>query len=195
MKKLTSIIMAFLFIILFCGTASATLMKIGSATYLGAEYNLIWDNSNGGLSVVWFDYINVPLNQIDQKSWANSLDTNLTIHVNTALFQVEFTTGWHLPEYPSEIYLSDEPDRDSVFENLYSTGCWTQHNLMGNGLVFNPYWGTVDYKLSTSLYEGLALARATVADAPVPIPTAVWLFGSGLASLVAFRRRQKGRSI
>ena len=58
MKKLTPIIMAFFFIVLFFGSASATLMIVGHATYQGTNYNLIWDDNNAGHSVVWLDYTN-----------------------------------------------------------------------------------------------------------------------------------------
>ncbi|HMU56002.1 MAG TPA: WD40 repeat domain-containing protein [Nitrospira sp.] len=39
-------------------------------------------------------------------------------------------------------------------------------------------------------YTGLATFSALAAVAPVPVPAAIWLFGSGLAAMVGFARRK-----
>jgi len=35
------------------GSAKATLTTIGTVTYGGMNYNLIWDDDNNGNSVIW----------------------------------------------------------------------------------------------------------------------------------------------
>ncbi len=71
------------------GSAGATLTKIGTATYGGSDYNLIWDDDNNGNSVIWLDYTNALANWSNQKSWAAGLDGNLTYNIDGA-----YTVSW-----------------------------------------------------------------------------------------------------
>ena len=59
--------------ILLTGTANATLRVIGTATYNGIAYKLIWDDDNNGRSVVWLDFANGRLTHDAQLAWASGL--------------------------------------------------------------------------------------------------------------------------
>lgn len=65
------------------GVAQATLTNIGTATYNGSTYNLIWDDDNNGNSIVWLDYSNRPGIDIMTKwnfqmEWAAGLGSAIT---------------------------------------------------------------------------------------------------------------------
>lgn len=66
-------------------------------------------------------------------------------------------------------------------------------NLVGlqNGtyLIYN---GGSDYNSSSGKTTGGQTLTATVGSAPVPVPAAVWLFGSALAGLIGVSRRKAG---
>jgi len=89
----------------------------------------------------------------------------------------------------------------SVFSTLYGPGTQasggTAALVFGNGTVggelwylTNPTLGTVGEltQLGTVNLSGAGLLTITAA-APVPVPAAVWLFGSALAGLIGFGRR------
>jgi len=44
----------------------------------------------------------------------------------------------------------------------------------------------------TIIWENKTIWSYSVTHSPVPVPATVWLLGSGLVGLVAFRRKQKG---
>jgi len=69
-----------LFLLMFSGSAYAALMTIGTATYNDSDYNLIWDPDNNGNSVIWLDYSNSQTTWDNQVSWADDLNSNLTIN-------------------------------------------------------------------------------------------------------------------
>ena len=90
--------------------------------------------------------------------------------------------------YSYGMYL-DEADRIMLFGTLrYSDETY--------GTVYDFIWG-LDFpypdpgweqaRVEDGSYSGALLVRATV----VPVPSAVWLFGSGLISLISFARRKK----
>ncbi len=66
------------------GIAQATLTTIGTATYGGSDYNLIWDDNNNGNSVIWLDYSNARTDWAAQNSWAAGLDGSLTYNIDAA---------------------------------------------------------------------------------------------------------------
>ncbi len=77
------------------GTTQATLVTIGTATYGGSDYNLIWDDNNNGNSVVWLDYTNAQASWTAQNSWAAGLDGSLTYNIDSA-YTVSWDTDWRL---------------------------------------------------------------------------------------------------
>lgn len=97
MKKL--FLCSILFLLLMSGMAHATLMTIGTATYNGSEYNLIWDDDNNGNSVVWLDYTYHSLvgNWATQCAWANGLDSVLTYNIDAEYSVTWDDATWRLP--------------------------------------------------------------------------------------------------
>lgn len=78
MKNKLIFLSSLFFLLYIAGTASATLVTIGTAGYdsdgsgtieSDENYNLIWDDDNNGNSVVWLDYTNDYDNRSNQVSW------------------------------------------------------------------------------------------------------------------------------
>ena len=59
-------------------SAHAVLVTVGTATYGGSDYNLIWDDDNNGNSVIWLDYTNSDATWSEQMDWAAGLGSTLT---------------------------------------------------------------------------------------------------------------------
>lgn len=79
------------------GMADAALTTIGTATYNGSDYKLIWDNDNNGNSVIWLDYSNTQSNWSAHVSWVAGLDAALTYHVDPAYEVAWDDAAWRLP--------------------------------------------------------------------------------------------------
>ena len=77
--------------------AQAGLMTIGTATYSGSDYNLIWDDNNNGNSVVWLDYTKSATNWTDQNTWALGLDGALTYNIDPSYAVTWDDDDWRLP--------------------------------------------------------------------------------------------------
>ncbi|MCK5092950.1 MAG: VPLPA-CTERM sorting domain-containing protein, partial [Gammaproteobacteria bacterium] len=56
---------------------------------------------------------------------------------------------------------------------------------------FNTYDGKQSYNGKSYSYYAWAVHDGDVGASVVPVPAAVWLFGSGLIGLVGFARRKK----
>lgn len=78
--------------------AQATLITIGTATYYGSDYNLIWDNDNNGNSVVWLDYSNSLNTWQNQFDWSTGLDSLLTYNINSTYIVAWDDETWRLPQ-------------------------------------------------------------------------------------------------
>jgi len=84
--------------------AQATLTTIGTATYGGSDYNLIWDDDNNGNSVVWLDYSNDWPTWAAQTAWAAGLDGDLTYNIDSA-YSVSWTDDdWRLGSTVDGVY-------------------------------------------------------------------------------------------
>ena len=77
------------------GTAGATLTPVGTATYNGSDYNLIWDDAQ---SLVWLDYSAPSLYWPNQMAWAAGLDGQLTYNWDPAYSVTWAETAWRLPD-------------------------------------------------------------------------------------------------
>jgi len=95
-KKLIGLIVV-LVLLSMIGMAQATLKVIGTGTYSGTDYNLIWDNDNNGNSVIWLDYTNAETDWQSQIDWAAGLDNQLTINWNHGISVSWNDAGWRLP--------------------------------------------------------------------------------------------------
>jgi hypothetical protein len=96
MRRVRGLIVAIVLIICLTGVGNAALTTIGTATYQGTDYNLIWDDDNNGNSVVWLDYTNRD-NWDNQIAWAAGLGNELT-NINTPGYSITWDDhAWRLP--------------------------------------------------------------------------------------------------
>ncbi len=94
-KKLTALTTG-LVLLGMSGMAQAELTTIGTATYSGGEYNLIWDDDNNGQSVIWLDVVNDPASWKDQNAWATGLESQLVYNIDSAYAVTWTDTAWRL---------------------------------------------------------------------------------------------------
>ena len=95
MKRIVA--MAVLGLLLFSVPVGATLTTIGTAAYLGQEYNLIWDDDNNGNSIVWLDYTNAEDTWGNQMDWAAGLGGLLTYNIDAGYSVIWDDNQWRLP--------------------------------------------------------------------------------------------------
>lgn len=103
-KKLLAGLATGLLVAGMASVSQATLLTIGTATYGGSDYNLIYDNDNNGNSVVWLDYTNSYINWSTQTSWAADLDSSLTYNIDSAYTVTWEDTAWRLPDTVDSAY-------------------------------------------------------------------------------------------
>ncbi len=95
MKKV--IVLLVLMVMGYSIQAQAGLTTIGTATYGGSDYNLIWDDDNNGNSVVWLDYSYGTANWDGQNTWAEGLDGGLTYNIDPGYTITWADADWRLP--------------------------------------------------------------------------------------------------
>ena len=199
--------------IMFCmvSVASASLTTIGTATYNGSDYNLIYDDDNGdGCSVIWFDYTKSAAYQGVQHTWAANLDSELTYNINLAYFVTWETDSWRLPNtryggysngsemgslYYDEFgftsnggYSADELNATN-FDHLTAGAYWSTGAGGSNAWYFGMGYGYHNTMATWHDLQGIAIRDAQVAA--VPIPAAVWLLGPGLLGIGVLRKKFK----
>ena len=88
-KKLLTSLVTGLIVFGVTGMANASLTNIGTATYNGIDYNLIWDDDNNGNSLVWLDYSNTAISWENQMAWAAGIDSKDKVYrdARAALYQ------------------------------------------------------------------------------------------------------------
>ncbi len=117
------------------GLAQAALTTIGTATYNGSDYNLIWDDNSNGNSVVWLDYTKSADLRSNQMSWAANLDGELTYNIDPAYTVDWGTNSWRLPttrvDHPGARH-GYEGDPDGNGHYTYSAGFNLANSEMGH---------------------------------------------------------------
>lgn len=161
--------------LLFFNSANAALKTIGTATYNGAEYKLIWDDNNNGNSVVWLDYSNGPDIWSNQVSWASGLNGAgvLTYNIDSAYTVDWGTSSWRLPTTVDGPYIYGKDGTTTAGYNItssemghlyyaelgnlgtyakdgiYQTG-WGLHNVGDfDNLITSWYWSGTEYANNT----------------------------------------------
>lgn len=148
MKEIKMILAAAALTAAVVGTADATLITIGEATYQGSQYNLIWDNDGPNGSVVWLDYSNPVNTWGDQVAWATGLGGNLTVALNPGYTITWTDSDWRLPTTVDGLFVNGYDGTttagynitNSEFGHLYYTELGNQafFDTSGN---FQPDWG------------------------------------------------------
>ncbi len=213
MKRIIACCVMALFFGLF-GTANASLTTIGTATYMGSDYNLIYedDSIDGGL--VWLDYTNSPDTWQNQINWASGIGGSLTVNLLPGYTtDIDWGTGWRLP------LTQDQTDQTSIYNQTgsemghlyYDSLGKPAHGPLGDTSPFNKlqsdfYWSGTEYSPDPNdawyfyfdygfqNFDGKDFSLSALAVRPgqvsaVPIPSAIWLLGSGLVGIVGFRRK------
>jgi hypothetical protein len=96
-KRIFSGIAVLFLLFAITGISQAALTTIGTASYAGSDYKLIWDDDNNGNSVVWLDYSNVLGNWAGQRAWASGLESSLTYNIGPAYTVAWDDAAWRLP--------------------------------------------------------------------------------------------------
>jgi len=209
------LVLIFLSLFVF-GTANATLTKIGTAAYQGADYNLIWDDNNNGNSVVWLDYSHSG-RWATQTSWAIGLDSSLSYNIDAGYNITWSNAAWRLPsvgvnpqnglnqttsemghlfydelKLDANVVITDTELNKKSFDKLKASLYWYDKDWVHDPFTqyFNMSYG---YQGSTNgdfNFYGLAIRSGEVSVNPVPEPSTIFLFGIGLIAIVRFSRER-----
>jgi PEP-CTERM motif-containing protein len=195
-----------LVVVMFLGyfaQAQATQINIGTATYSGSDYNLIWDADNNGNSVIWLDYTS-PLNyHHEQESWAAGLNAGgvLTYNIDPS-YTVAWSGDWRLPAKTDQLIglgvTTSEwghlyyDETTGAFQNVIDDGVyWSQtHWNVNKGWYIDTTNGFQEGALKWTTNYAIAVREGGVANA-VPEPTTMILFGLGLLGVAGVSRRKK----
>jgi hypothetical protein len=92
-------LLSIVMVISFVGVGHAGLTTIGTATYQGNDYNLIYMDDGPFGPVTWLDYTKSPDDWEYQIDWASGLGNQLTVTLDPGYTtSVDWGTGWRLPE-------------------------------------------------------------------------------------------------
>lgn len=137
MKKTLAAILA-IFFVFAVGQAEASLTTIGSASYLGHSYNLIYDNDSPFGSIVYLDYTKGYAAQSVQISWAANLNVGIFLKPG---YSVQWSGGWRLPK---------TTDADS------SVGYYKTNSELGH-LYYTELGNKGKYDINNNLQTGYGL--------------------------------------
>lgn len=188
-KKLLAGVVSGLFLYSMVGTVHASLTTIGTATYEGDNYNLIYDDVS---FITWLDYTEGSNTWANQISWADSLNgpgvLNYNLNANIVTSSWDDNDPWRLP------YLNEMQDLSNTgsFSNIVSGYYWSQ-TFPYAGWAFRYDFGTGTDQLQLTWYgnSGMAIRTGAVETAAVPLPGTVWILGAGLTGLAGIRQRRK----
>lgn len=216
MKNLSVVFYVLLCLLGVVRTSNAALTTIGTATYDGNEYNLIYedDSIDGGL--VWLDYTKGYDTWQSQMDWASGLGGDLTVTLAPGYTtHIDWATGWRLPLTQDETEGFNQTGSEMghlYYESLgnvaYDDPGWGLNNVgdFKNLKSGNSAWSGTEYSARpdiawyfvfttgsqvriTKTNSRYALAVQPGQVSAVPIPSAIWLLGSGLIGLVGVRRK------
>lgn len=142
----------------FAGNAQAGLTTIGTATYNGTNYDLIYDNDNNGNGLVWLDYSNARTDWTTQKNWAASLESALTINLNPS-YSITWEGNWRLPSTVDAQYAEGTNGTttagynitNSELGHLFYTELGSKGRYDTNGVYINGTVGLVGQTLFSNL--------------------------------------------
>ena len=190
MKKQTifTVVSAGLISLGMVSSADAALVsRLGGLAYYDSVADLTWlaDANAAGTTMKW----------VDANNWAANLN-------------VAGVTGWRLADsdgtctgfdctgsemgdlfYTALGNSAGSLTNTGPFSNVQSDGYWTATEWNSSTVwVFDMGTGGQNLNLKTGAFYGWAVQSGDVGA--VPVPAAVWLFGSGLLGLVGVARRK-----
>ena len=156
MKKVLTALIAGLALLVMTGLAQATLTTIGTASYDGANYNLIYDDDDtghGGGGLVWLDYTHSVDAWQNHVKWATGVGSSLTVTLNSCYTtSIDWTTGWRLPDTVdgSLVYgYEGDPDNNGLYS--YTAGYNLANSEMGH--LFYEELGNTGYQNTDGTYN------------------------------------------
>jgi len=142
--------------------------------------------SAGGVSLSWdagLLQLNTTVAQVVSSLTANGFDSPLAISLTASTADVTSGVGFFSPVIAG-------PTFDFLTLNFtYIGGPSTTDVLITNG-AFGPWQDAFGQDITGTTFNG---ASVTVLPAAVPLPAAVWLFGSGLLGVVGVARRRQSK--
>lgn len=132
---------------------------------------------------------------------ANALVTGKVFNMNGELVAssyVDFWDGTHTVGVGIDYDENNNPRNYNVWTGSTASGASSATSALGNATVV---WGESTFASSGWIAHGTNTATVNYAlyalsaplTAPVPVPAAVWLFGSGVAGFLAIGRRRRHR--
>lgn len=166
MKKLLTLSVGILGLLLLTGNGQAALQTIGTANYMGIDYNLIYMDDGPFGPITWLDYSksgdNNWQNQVD---WASGLSfAEADIQLEPAYTStIDWTKGWRLPEVDESKanlsgYFGYEGPDETGYHN-YRYGYNMVNSEMGH--LFYEALGNLGYLATDGSYpqEGYGLHK------------------------------------
>jgi hypothetical protein len=157
-KKVCTFLLVLIAVFGFLGVANATLIDIGTATYLGSDYNLIYEDDVG---LIWLDYTKSAISYSNANTWAAGLNGSGVLTYNLdAGYSVTWSGDWGLPTVPNPTnYAANSGYNKSNSEwghlfyvSLGLTGMVVNTNngpfdnlLVGGGNNTHLYWSSSQY--------------------------------------------------
>ncbi len=130
------------------GVSQAALVTIGTASYGGTNYKLIYDDDDtgyGGGGLVWFDYKHPYGTLAEQKNWASGLGGQLAVTLTGYRTNIDWSAGWRLPDTVNGPWVSGfegDPDNDGLYS--YTGGYNLANSEMGH--LFYTELGNTGYQ-------------------------------------------------
>ena len=215
MKKILLALAVITVIMLIVTPANATLQTIGTATYGGSNYKLIYDTDD---QLTWLDYSKGSLGYQPTVDWAASLNNpgELTINLDSGYTASWGSEQWRLPEVTGwwfntaqyEFYGSEMKDLyydelgnvlddvsvdsgpfDNLFAGIYNGSFYWLDPAYAIGVTYAPEFNFYDGRLGylTVSTNGGTYGMAVISGAVVPEPGTLAILGLGILAL----RRKK----
>ena len=199
-KSLTVAVSA---LVLSTSANSALIERLGGLAYYDTDADLTWladanvaGSMNWRQSMDWAAGLNV--SGVDGWRLPDTLqpDASCDDHGSSGTDSGYHCTGSEMGNLFYTV-LDNSPglSNSGPFSNImgsYWTATLVTNFSPGNAWSFDMYLGRQDYYGSTTLFfNAWAVHDGDIGASAVPVPAAVWLFGSGLIGLIGVARRKK----